>query len=332
MCCSSGWVGAGQDIEPVENRTTAAHSHHETPPMRVTVLHNPGAGDDELSEGDLRTLLGSAGYDATYRSVKAKGWKTALEDPGDLVVVAGGDGTVAKVARRLAGRGIPMALLPAGTANNIARSFDLHERPESLVARWKDARVTPVDLGLLDGPMGQRWFIEGIGLGVFPDLMAESARRIPKKTTRADEQIPRNIALMIELLEQAVPVECEITADGQDLSGAYLILEIMNIRSIGPRVVFNPEADHGDGLVDIVAITEADRNVTIDFLRCCREGNGGALDVSRIRAGNIRLAWESSPLHIDDDRWPASVDARRGETNVFSTSITVERGAIDVLL
>src|SRR5688500_4560093 len=249
---------------PVENRTTAAGPVRESPSMRVTVLHNPSAGDDTFDRKTLRKLLTAAGHTATYRSTKRKGWEKALDDPGDLAVVAGGDGTVAKVARRLAGRGVPMALLPSGTANNIARSLGLDDDPAALVDRWMTARVTRVDVGFVVGPMGERCFLEGVGLGVFPDLMLESKRRVPKDTP-ASEQLPRKLELMIELVEQAHPVPCSVIADGRDLSGSYLILELMNMRSIGPRIVFSPEADPTDGRLEIVAITEADRKLAIDF-------------------------------------------------------------------
>jgi diacylglycerol kinase family enzyme len=297
--------------------------------VRVTVVHNPSAGDDTFGEREIRGLLRAAGHTATFRSTKAKGWKAALDDPGDLVVVAGGDGTVAKVARHLAGRGVPMTLLPAGTANNIARTLGLEGDAEELVARWTTGCVTPIDLGIVTGSMGERAFIEGVGLGVFPDLMAESQRLIAKDHTPIDEQIPLNIELMIELLARADPMQCEVTADGKDLSGAYLILEVLNIRSIGPRVEFSSNADPTDGLLDIVAITEAERNVTIDFLRCCSDGKAGSLDVPRVRARQVQLAWEAKPLHIDDDRWP-DVD-HQSTDRVFAAKIAVEQGVIEIL-
>jgi len=297
--------------------------------VRVTVVHNPAAGDDTFGEREIRALLRAAGHTATFRSTRTKGWKAALDDPGDLVVVAGGDGTVAKVARHLAGRSVPMTLLPAGTANNTARTLGLEDDAETLVARWMKGCLTSMDLGIVTGSMGKRAFIEGVGLGVFPDLMAESARRIAKAHTPIDEQIPLNIELMIGLLERAHPMQCEVTADGNDLSGAYLILEVLNIRSIGPRVVFSPNADPADGLLDIVAITEAERNVTIDFLRCCRDGKAGSLDVPRVRARRVQLTWEAKPLHIDDDCWP---DVDHPSTDrLFSAAIAVEQGVIDIL-
>src|SRR5918992_1693900 len=107
--------------------------------MRVTAVYNPEAGSQTVTRQRLASLLERAGYDATYVSAKGKRWKDALEDPGDLVVVAGGDGTTAKVAKRLAGRGVPLAILPAGAAKNIARSLALDAPLEELIAQWSVA-------------------------------------------------------------------------------------------------------------------------------------------------------------------------------------------------
>ena len=89
-------------------------------------VHNPVAGDEQHDGDDLLEELGSAGYDARLVAGKKKLEKKlekVLEDPGELVVVAAGDGGVRRVALALAGREIPMAILPTGTANNIAKSL-----------------------------------------------------------------------------------------------------------------------------------------------------------------------------------------------------------------
>ena len=302
--------------------------------MRVTVLHNPEAGDEELATRKLRTLLASAGHTASCRSTKVKGWKTALDDPGDLVIVAGGDGTVAKVARQLAGRDVPMALVPMGTANNIARSLGVDGDAEALVAGLKTARTLAVDLGLIDRPLRKpRHFIEAAGLGVFPSLMTESERRISKKETPAADQIALNRELMIELLETADPVDVMLVADGEDRSGAYLILEVMNIQAIGPRIDFSSRADPTDGLLDIVAITDADRGATIELLRRCRDGSGELPELPSMRARTVDIQWHLHPMHIDDDQWPDPDDDERDEDSArFAARITVDPGAIRVLV
>ena len=99
--------------------------------MVVTLIHNPKAGDQDESGKSLRKLLEGAGYEVRYHSAKEDGWKQALKKDADLVAIAGGDGTVGRVARRMAGRGIPLAVLPSGTANNIARSA-------STSGRWRN--------------------------------------------------------------------------------------------------------------------------------------------------------------------------------------------------
>ena len=65
--------------------------------MRVTLFHNPSAGDARLTADQLQSILREAGYQVRYQSTE-KDWRSALDDVGELAVVAGGDGTVAKVA------------------------------------------------------------------------------------------------------------------------------------------------------------------------------------------------------------------------------------------
>ncbi len=94
--------------------------------MRVTLIYNPGSGDDEQPAADqFLELIRAAGHVVSYRPWNSDEWHAALVDPGDLVAVAGGDGTVGAVAGRLVGRHVPIAVLPVGTANNISKTLGL---------------------------------------------------------------------------------------------------------------------------------------------------------------------------------------------------------------
>jgi len=98
--------------------------------VRVTLIHNPGAGKQGKQNGEqIVELLEAAGHDVRYQSSKDDGWKNALKKPADLVAVAGGDGTVARVARRMAGRGIPVAALPSGRPTTSRAASDSSSAP-----------------------------------------------------------------------------------------------------------------------------------------------------------------------------------------------------------
>ena len=74
--------------------------------MRITLIHNPKAGDANHGKKQLMAALAKAGHHATYQSTKGSGFKKALKQPTDLVLAAGGDRTTAKVASRLVDSGI----------------------------------------------------------------------------------------------------------------------------------------------------------------------------------------------------------------------------------
>jgi diacylglycerol kinase family enzyme len=120
----------------------------------VTLVQNPQSGTGGSDRDRLVRLLGDEGFSVTYCSTKEKGWEHVLDDPGDLVLVAGGDGTVGHVAERLVGRGVPLAVLSRGTANNIAKSLGLTGSPEDTVAGLRRAVPRPLDAGTVRGRWG----------------------------------------------------------------------------------------------------------------------------------------------------------------------------------
>jgi len=89
--------------------------------------------------------------------------------PEDVaVVVAGGDGTVAAVARRLAGSHRPLGILPLGTFNNFARALGLPDDLEAALEVVRSGRPRPVTLGRANGVH----FVEVAAVGVFGELLA----------------------------------------------------------------------------------------------------------------------------------------------------------------
>ena len=146
--------------------------------MRTLLLHNPTAGDGSLS-ADLETALSRSGCLVTACSKHDDSYKAALGKPWDLVAVAGGDGTVAKAARHTPDRNVPLALLPIGTANNVAHSLDLLGEAEEIAANLQGAPTRPLDLGSVKGPWGERSFIEAVGLGAFAPAITRSDPKPP---------------------------------------------------------------------------------------------------------------------------------------------------------
>lgn len=154
--------------------------------MRITLIHNPKAGDAKHGKKQLMAALAKAGHHATYQSTKEPGLKKALKAPIDLVLAAGGDGTIAKVASRLVDTGIPLSVLPLGTANNLARALGFVASPEEIIARLEGGKKQAFDVGFAHGPWGERCFFEAAGGGLLADYV-----RAAKKTKRL-RSFPKN--------------------------------------------------------------------------------------------------------------------------------------------
>ena len=280
--------------------------------MRVTLIHNPGAGRQGKNDADkLVELLEHAGHEVRYQSSKEDGWKKTLKRPAELVVIAGGDGTVSRVARRMAGRGVPLAALPSGTANNISRSLGLVERPfEELIRSWPEARRVKLDVGIAEGPWGKKRFVEGVGAGLFARLLASGAgKRVKKsKSLHPRKKVDNALQRLKAQAQRAKPIELQASLDGKDLSGRYILLEAISIPYVGSNLFLGPDSKPGDGHLDVVLVSEAERARLVKYLETWQENRERLAVLPSHRGKRLKIEWTGFEMHIDDKLWPKERD------------------------
>jgi diacylglycerol kinase (ATP) len=300
--------------------------------MRVTLIHNPGAGDDrQPGAEDLKRLVRAAGHEASYMASGQPGWEAALDRPADLIAIAGGDGTVGGVAKLIAGRGVPLTVLPMGTANNIARTLGLADVAiERLIAGWKNGRRVRLDLGAADGPCGKHAFVEGAGVGLFAWTMpqADDSRTLAN-LDGAQAKIAYALELLKQRLQRCPAIRLEATLDGRDLSGTYVMFEAMNMRYIGPNLYLAPDGDPGDGRLDVVTVAEAERGRFFDYLSSWQDGRMREPRLPSFRGRRLALHWGGFEMHFDDWIWPEEGKAPACASNLID--IGVGGNAVDFL-
>jgi diacylglycerol kinase (ATP) len=182
------------------------HSDIAAQHRRATLIHNEKAGDRRHCRAGLVELLERAGYRVDYFSAKEYDIAEAVERPTDLVVAAGGDGTVAKIVAAATPKGPPIAILPLGTANNIARSLGIAGPLDDIVAVWAARKMRPFYPVTADGPWGSRRLAEGIGFGAIEQAMHQMPHKPGLKRARQ--------AIRAAVLG-AAPESLEIGIDGR---------------------------------------------------------------------------------------------------------------------
>jgi len=271
--------------------------------VRITLIHNPQAGRQRAGAArKLVKFLSDHGHEVRYYSAKEDGWKRALKKPADLIVVAGGDGTVAKVSRRMVGRGVPIGVLPSGTANNIARTLGLLDRPfEELVRGWERPRRVKLDVGIAAGPWGERYFVESVGAGLFASLLAKPSRgKLKKRKAPVESALGR----LREAAARCEPLEVTAALDGGDISGRYLLLEAVNLRYVGPNLHLAHDSQPGDGQFDVVLVTAAERDRLLYYLEHWQNNRERLGMLPTLRGRRLQIEWTGFALHIDDKLEP----------------------------
>jgi diacylglycerol kinase family enzyme len=291
--------------------------------VNVWILCNEGAGRS-FSVEDVRHLVERAGH-AVVGVAKEYDSGTPFENSHvDLLVAAGGDGTVATVAGIALRTGAALAILPLGTANNIAMSLGVKGAVADLIASWTNARRRSMDLGFARAGSKEWLMVEGAGGGLVPAGIAAAEVALRHENDAAPTaEVASAVRCFRDALLYLEPRPWTLIVDGKKISKTFLLVEVLNIRSVGPNLLLAPDADPSDGFFDVITAEPSHRDQLMSYLENRAEGRDAVLSLPRFRAREVVIE-SCAELHIDDER----IDT----CNLGPVSIRIEPAAITVLV
>lgn len=285
-------------------------------PRRILVIANPAAGRTARSAARLRRAvaelerLGCAVIiRRTGAPAEAERLAREAEPAFDLIVAAGGDGTVNEVANGLAGSSRPMAVLPLGTGNVLAHAAGLPRAPEALARIIAAAPPQPI----WPAQIGDRLFLAMIGVGFDAEVVAALDHRLKRRVGKL-----AFAWAILSCLRRYRRAAFSVEADGRVHRAASAIVVVG--RYYAGRFVIAPEARLADPLLHLVLFRRAGR---LAALRCLGAMILGLLprlpEVSIIAARKISVAADAAgcqrghlgPVHVDGEiggRLPIAIE------------------------
>lgn len=271
------------------------------PPFsHIRFIVNPSAG---RRKGDIGALIretldrSGADFEVVWTQRRGHAETLAREAAGegfDLVVAAGGDGTIHEVASGLVGTEAALGILPCGSGNGLARALKMPLDLRRACRGLRDAGVRRIDAGRVNG----RYFFAtaGVGLDVRVAARYEGSRR---------RGLLPYVVLTARTFFTHVPEEMKLALDGgPPMKVRPFILAVANVEQYGGGAVIAPNARPDDGLLDVClmedvtlfrALLHARRLFTrsIDRMPGVRLFQAGTIEVARPAPGPFQMDGEA---------------------------------------
>jgi len=271
---------------------------------KIQIIHNPTAGEGRHSKEELIEMVTAAGFDYHYASTDEDGWKDFHMNKIDAYLVAGGDGTVRKLALVLLSNQLlqrkPIYLLPLGTANNIAETLSI----DCINPLNKCNRIKNYDCGRIDGLGSEDFFIESLGFGIFPELIVAMEKEKLKEAS-PDEELGYTMEVLLRIVKNFKAKKAKIKVHGIKIKGSFLLIELLNIQHVGPNLKLAPDADPGDAYFELVMIPEEGREDLVNYIENIMQGKAEHVDPNRfirtLKVKKAKMKWKGDEFHVDDD-------------------------------
>jgi YegS/Rv2252/BmrU family lipid kinase len=273
---------------------------------RILVIVNPVAGQRNAAK--IRSAVGAffaeKKYDFVIRESETPGAtrQLALSASGegfDLVAAAGGDGTVREAVDGImkSGSGLPLALIPAGTTNFVARAMLIPMSVRGALDVIDKGKPMPFDIGYL--PEHEQHFVFVAGTGYDARLIHDTPPHLKKKIG-----FFAYVGTGIRHLRTVQPVRMTLELDGElKRLRAHTIMAV-NIGTI-PNLgfAFAPDMDPHDGKLNVeIMSTRSFWTSVFVLLKILSKRYHGFADLKHLQARRIRVASTPPfPVEIDGD-------------------------------
>ena len=231
---------------------------------RARLIYNPTSGREAIRKHlpDVLAKLEAAGYEASCHATTGAGDATeaariAIERKYDVVIAAGGDGTIYEVVNGLAEaeHRPKLGIIPVGTTNDFARAIHVPRSVDAAVDIIAKGHTLPIDIG----KMNDKYFINIAGGGRLTELTYE----VPSKLKTMLGQLAYYLK-GIEMLPSIKATDVRIEYDGKLFEGEIMLFLVANTNSVGGFERLAPDASLNDGMFSLLILKKTN---LADFIR-----------------------------------------------------------------
>lgn len=285
--------------------------------MSIAVVVNPtsGRGQAEGLLGHVLDVVRRTGQDADVTVTRdgddlRNAVRLARQVQADRVVVIGGDGSLHLAAQELVGGSTALAIIPAGTGDDNARTLGIPlGRPQDAARLAILGAFSTIDLGCVTTGDGTQTFFLGVLSSGFDSLVNERANRMRWPTGKA-----KYVVALLGELRTFRPVGYRATFDGRVAQGQAMLVAIGNGSSYGGGMQVCLGANPADGLLDVTWLHGVG---TGTFLRVFPQVFTGkhitSRYVSTTRATVVHLEADGQIAYADGERigpLPVNIEVR----------------------
>ncbi|MCJ2087352.1 lipid kinase [Methylobacterium sp. E-005] len=265
-------------------------------PRRALLICNAKARNGGLDLDEVRRILRAGGIEPVEPPPEADCRDAIHQHAGavDLVILGGGDGTMNFAAPALVETGLPLAILPLGTANDLARSLNLPLDPLEAARFIPTGQARPVDLGWVNG----HYYFNVASIG----FSAELAGELTADSKKMFGVLGYAVAA-IRVLRRVRPFTVTIERDGVVEKVTTIQVSVGNGRHYGGGMTVAESAAVDDGKLDFYSLEINHWWRLIALLPALRRGtHGRAADVRAFHAQEIRISTRRPrPVNTDGE-------------------------------
>ncbi|MBD0383310.1 diacylglycerol kinase [Paenibacillus sedimenti] len=221
---------------------------------RARLIYNPTSGREEMKKRlpEILQRLERGGFETSAHATIGEGDATlaaaiAVERGFDLIIAAGGDGTLCEVVNGMAEKENrpPLGILPLGTTNDFARALNIPKNWEQAVDLIIQQYTRYIDVGKINN----RYFINIAGGGSMTELTYE----VPSKLKTMIGQLAYYMK-GLEKLPRLRPIELFVKAGEAEFHEEVMLFLVGNSNSVGGFEKLAPDANLNDGLFDVLIL------------------------------------------------------------------------------
>ncbi|MGI6855268.1 lipid kinase [Mesorhizobium sp. 1B3] len=263
---------------------------------RALLLRNPKARRGQEPITPMLQRMQSGGLDVTVETFEALPEIARdivrLRHMADLVIVCGGDGSVSSAALAAMESGLPLGIIPMGTANDLARTLEI---PMDLVGAADviiRGETRPVDVGMVNGHA----FFNVASIGLSSDLAQSLDPELKKRFGRLGYALAA-----MKILTRASHFSAKITEKGRTIDVETYQIAVGNGRHYGGGNVVEESAEIDDGHLDLYSLEMKNLWKLALMLRSFRSGTHGAWsEVRTARCVEFDIATKK-PMPVNTD-------------------------------